>query len=181
MLTLIPGPVRRLVLDGLGRLLHHLLGLAEEVRCGLIDAVSRAVSESVEGVLHSVIRSRSAHGPSFNRPVRMESTDRTEWSEPDDRSHNPPTHNRSFRDSREFPDDADEANPFDPDRDSQPIYEDSSEDPNRPSSPSFLRAPWRLAVATGLSGLATWLSTSGLTAFATASSILAGAILFFPG
>ena len=169
MLTLIPGPVRRLVLDGLGRLLHHLLGLAEEVRCGLIDAVSRAVSESVEGVLHSVIRSRSSHGPSFDR------------TEPDDRIHNPPIPNRNSRDSREFPDDADEANPFDPDLNREPFCEGSSESPCRPSSPSSLRAPWRLAVATGLSGLATWLSTSGLTAFATASSVLAGAILFFPG
>ena len=172
MLPTIPGPVRRLVLDGLGRLIHHLLELTEDVRRGLIDAVCRTVSESVEGVLNTVIRSRSLHGTPFNqshddglRQVRVLPESDDPFGDPESCVSTDPVERVGVVDEY----------------DSNRQQYKSLENRDIPSPLTTGRTSWRLVVATGLSGLATWFSKAGLRPCATATAVLAGAILLFPG
>ena len=172
MVPRIPGPVRRLVLDGLGRLIHHLLELTEEVRRGLIHAVCRTVSESVEGVLNSVIRSRSNSTHPFEQPhekwripspSEIEDEEGFNYSKSNDSAALDEPSGQEDEIQRDHPRNQTAAN----------------ESMSYPTSTG--KSSWRLAVATGLSGLATWFSKAGLTPFATATAVLAGAILLFPG
>ena len=92
---MIPRPLRQMVAEGLGRLIHHLARLAEDVRHGLVAAVSRAVGESVECALHSVIRGRPRPMASpLNREMFVEresippsmvgGAETTTWPDPSD-------------------------------------------------------------------------------------------------
>ena len=169
MLPAIPGPLRRLVLDGLDRLIHHLLALTEEVRRGVIDAVSRAVSESVERVCNAVIRRRDPSVVGLSHTRDTETFDEPDWSESEEEDNG----RESLSSCHFLTEDEDER------------LESGSAfqvDPGafRFSSPQSGIGSWRLAMATGLSGLATWLSKAGLTRFATATAMLAGTILLFP-
>ena len=171
---MIPRPLRQLVAEGLGRLIHHLARLAEDVRHGLVAAVSQTVGESVESAMHSVICGgpRQMASP-FNREMFVETealppsmaggAETTTWPDPSDE----PFDDEVVHDHR-----------FEPDSKSLPEVWRTVASPLPPLR-SF--SPWRLVVATGLSGLATWLGSAGLTPLATAASVVAGAILLFLG
>ena len=171
---IIPRPLRQLVAEGLGRLIHHLARLAEDVRHGLVAAVSRAVGESVESAMQSVIRGRPRQMASpLNREMFVEreelppstvgGAETTTWPDPSDE----PSDDEVVHDHR-----------FESDSESLPEVWRTVASPLPPLR-SF--SPWRLVVATGLSGLATWLGSAGLTPLATAASVVAGAILLFLG
>ena len=167
-------PLRQLVAEGLGRLIHHLARLAEDVRHGLVAAVSKAVGESVECALHSVIRGRPRQMASpLNRETFVE------------REELPPS-TVGGAETTTWPDPSDE--PFDDEVVQDHRFESDSKlllevwrTVASPLPPLRPFSPWRLIVATGLSGLATWLGSAGLTPLATAASVVAGAILLFLG
>ncbi|MFO0938653.1 MAG: hypothetical protein U0798_19295 [Gemmataceae bacterium] len=167
-LDYIPNSVRRLLLDGLGRLIRHLAGLSEEVRHGLIHVISRSVSESIESTLYGVSRRQTISsiesGPiDQTGPADAESL--SDWN----------------KDRTVFDTDDDDQDEDLQEEQFSPTVERDREGRDPIQLPIRSANPWWLTTVAGLCGLATWFGSAGLKPLATATSILAGTILVFLG
>ena len=175
-IELIPGPLRGLAAEGLGRLIHHLTGLREEIRHGLIHTIGRAISEWVETVLQSAMGHRvplSPPGESDRFRPRVDSHSEPELEFDDRYATEGDGEDADFED-REHPYSIDIGNGTET---PEPIPLAVPPSRSRSTGPRTVS----MALATGLTGLATWLGSSGLTPLATIASVLAGSILLVFG
>lgn len=162
---MIPRPLLRIAVEWWDKMILHLNQLTEDIRHGIISAVTRTIGESVEGMMHSVFQSAD--------PILAKEN----LSNPNDLLLSKNSE-KVFEDECSFKN-SDEGWLVNEDR--TDLTSSMHHHTSIPCDNAIAIQPprqtfWRFVFVTSLTGLMTWLGVKGLTSLGTASSVLTSAI-----